>query len=229
MSRLFTVLLALSLGLTACASSKSDMSKRMDDSPETVEQVEALKRAVESSYDRERAMAERITAAEEANMQLRKEIDMLRSQVGAVRQEIEHSPIEVQQPVDTAKPRDIPNMYTQARDSYDYRRYEDAIEQFSEVLSVSPYGELADNAQYWIGECYFGLGKFNHALTEFTKVFAYAETEKADDAQLKVARCQIALGEQDRALNAFQKLLDEYPDSEYIDEARKEMRLLYGP
>ncbi len=97
------------------------------------------------------------------------------------------------------------------------------------MLTSAPYSELADNAQYWKGECFYGIGKFSQALTEFTKVFAYQKTEKADDSQLKIARCYMAMGEKDKALSAFQKLVDEYPKSEYVDVARKEMQYLQGP
>ena len=54
------------------------------------------------------------------------------------------------------------------------------------------------------------------------------ETEKADDAQLKIARCYLALGEKTSALRAFQQLVDEYPKSEYVGTAKKEISYLRG-
>ena len=96
------------------------------------------------------------------------------------------------------------------------------------MLAVAPFSEWSDNAQYWKGECYWGLGNYRQALTEFTKVFAFSKTEKADDAQLKIARCYLALGERNKALTALRKLLDEYPESEYMPAARKEMKYLGG-
>ena len=50
-----------------------------------------------------------------------------------------------------------------------------------------------------------------------------------DDAQFKVARCYLALGEKDKAQAAFEKLLEEYPESEYVERSRKELRYLRGP
>ena len=61
---------------------------------------------------------------------------------------------------------------------------------------------------------------------EFTKIFAFSRTEKADDAQLKIARCYLRLQEQDKAISAFRKLLNEYPNSEYVLRARKELKHL---
>lgn len=93
---------------------------------------------------------------------------------------------------------------------------------------MTPYGSWADNAQYWKAECYYGLGKYAQARTEFTKVFAYRKTEKADDAQFKIARCNLALGDKTGALRVFQQLIDEYPKSEYADTAKKEISYLSG-
>ena len=73
------------------------------------------------------------------------------------------------------------------------------------------------------------MGRFRQALTEFTKIFVYRNTEKDDDAQLKIARCYLSLGEKGRALMALRKLIDEYPESEYVANARREIRYLQGP
>ena len=81
--------------------------------------------------------------------------------------------------------------YRTALDDYRERRYKAALERFGDVLSAAPSGNLADNSQYWMGECYYGLDEYRAALAEFTKVFAYSETEKDDDAQVMIARCQI--------------------------------------
>ena len=119
--------------------------------------------------------------------------------------------------------------YRRALTSYADHDYESALTQFGQILEAAPSNDYADNAQYWIGECYYGMGRFRQALNEFTKVFSYSKTEKADDAQLQVARSHRALGDRDAALAAFQKLLDQHPSSEYVEDARKEINYLGGP
>ena len=57
------------------------------------------------------------------------------------------------------------------------------------VLGLDAQGELADNAQYWIGECDFALKDYASALEAFHKVFQYSKTEKDDDAQFKLGLC----------------------------------------
>ena len=99
---------------------------------------------------------------------------------------------------------------------------------FADIVERAPTHSLADNAQYWIGESYYGLGRYRQALAAFTRVHAFDPTEKEDDAQLMIARSYLALGEKDQAVTAFRRLMSEYADSEYVTAARKELRYLEG-
>lgn len=111
--------------------------------------------------------------------------------------------------------------YKSALQDYRERKYEQAIGEFSEILAMAPESEWADNAQYWIGECYYGLGNYEQAVEEFRKVLSYEESEKDDDASFKIAICYIKLGEEERAVGALEKFLKDYPASEYVPRARK--------
>lgn len=114
--------------------------------------------------------------------------------------------------------------YQAALRDFEARRYEDALREFSEVLTAAPKDNLADNAQYWIGECYYGLGNYTQAIKEFQKVFAYPKTAKDDDAQLKIGLCYIKIGETDKAVVELKRLTVDYPESEYIERANALLR-----
>ena len=226
---------ALALGLAGCAATNQDVVDRMDQQEvETREEVEALKRAVEASYDRERAMAERLRQAEESDVQLRQQVVSLQQELGGLQSKLDAVRREAREvnvgevEVFRTDRFNAPKTYRAAKANYDNHGYDKALGQFTEILTTAPYSDLADNAQYWIGECYYGLGKFHQALTEFTKVFAYSKTEKDDDSQLKIGRCYMDLGEKDKALLAFQKVLDDYPESEYVGDAQRLMKMLRG-
>lgn len=228
----------LALIASACAGPSQEAVARMEaEKAEMREELEDLKLARSASTDRERALAERLQIAEESNAQLRRELEAQLDQLGSLQGKLDTlaSETPVAAAVAAGKPTaarasgDVPRRYEAARALYGERQYERAIGQFAAILSTSAGSDLADNAQYWIGECYYGLGRFRQALTEFTKVFAFRDTEKDDDAQLKIARCYLALGEKDRALMALRKLIDEYPKSEYVADARREIRYLQGP
>ena len=130
---------------------------------------------------------------------------------------------------DKAAPFDDLAVYKQALDHYYNRRFDEAMDLFSEILAQAPDSPRADNAQYWMGEYLFSSGRHRQALVEFGKVLSYAKTEKADDAQFMSARCYLAMGEVEKALEGFQIILDDYPESEYVDQATKEMNYLKGP
>jgi tol-pal system protein YbgF len=240
-------LLALASGLAACAGSSRDTVHRLEqESVATRAEVATLKNTMAALYDRERAMADRLLRAEEASARLRQEMDLLRqgqnhpgtgsdSLPGAVPVHLaarDTVPDRGDPALRETEPRSgssrIEEVYRAGRSLFERHNYQQALAQFDQVILEAPFSEWADNAQYWKGECYCGLDKYRQAITEFTKVFAYPKTEKADAAQIKIARCYLALGEKDRALGAYRKLLDEYPQSDYIPLAKKEMQSLRG-
>jgi tol-pal system protein YbgF len=116
---------------------------------------------------------------------------------------------------------DIQTTYNTALDHYYNRDFEEAIEKFMQIISHHPHSTLADNSQYWLAECYYGLEDYHRAIDEFRKVFTYADTEKDDDAQLKLGFCYVNIGDTTQALAEFRKLLNLYPDSEFADVARR--------
>ena len=240
--------LVLALGLGACAAPPQTQQPPVqweDAQPEEKSAaLRALERAVAAAYEREQAMAERVRQLETSNAQLRQALRILQSQSRVLSARLDSLPRRRAMPsrvaVNTSTPdtradttaavgkRDAFNMYQGALAYYRQEQYDRALVEFDRLLQEAPMSEWSDNAQYWKGECYYGLRKYQQALIEFTKVFAFSNTGKADDAQLKIARCHIVLGERDRALAALRKLLDEYPDSEYVPTARDKIKQLGG-
>ena len=239
--------LVLALGLGACAAPPQTQQLPVQweeaQQEEKSEAFQALERAVAAAYEREQAMAERVRQLETSNAQLRQALRTLQSQNRVLSARLDSLPRRAMPPrvaantsgrapqtkatPDTGKS-DAFNMYQGALYYYRHEQYDRALVEFDRLLQETPMSEWSDNAQYWKGECYYGLRKYQQALIEFTKVFAFNNTGKADDAQLKIARCHIALGERGRALAALHKLLDEYPDSEYVPTARDKIKQLGG-
>lgn len=48
--------------------------------------------------------------------------------------------------------------------------FQDAIVQYEEVIKLSPQSQIAQDAQYWIGQSYFRMGKYDEALLIFNKL-----------------------------------------------------------
>jgi tol-pal system protein YbgF len=176
-------------------------------------------------------LAERLKQLEDSQAQLRADLDLVEAQLGT------RSP-DAARPADrpadrstapTGSGSDVSQVYAQAQADYNARQYERAMRLFSRVIEVGPTTDLADNAQYWIGECYWGLGQYREALDAFAAVLRFPGTDKADDAQLKIGRCYAALGQRAKAEEALRTLLSDYPDSEYADAARRELAKLGKP
>jgi len=111
--------------------------------------------------------------------------------------------------------------YQEALQEYRSRNYNTAIRKFQELLRIDSNNSLSDNAQYWIGECYYALGMYQRALVEFEKVFAFVNSNKEDAAQIKIALCYKNLNQKDNAREALQRFIVKYPKSEYLNFAKR--------
>ena len=118
---------------------------------------------------------------------------------------------------------EVKSSYNEALAEYEARRYESAISGFTEVLTVSPNSSLADNAQYWIGECYYAIGNFEKALESFNKIFDFPKSNKRADAHYKVAKTYIKLGNTDAAKEEFRSVIQNYPDTKAAEYAKAEL------
>ena len=116
--------------------------------------------------------------------------------------------------------------YDRARALYESRRYKEAVQEFAALLSTDSSHKLADNCQYWIGECYYGMRAYNQAIIEFEKIFTFNDSDKNDDAQLKLGLCYTRIGNVEKAKAEFQKLVDTYPESEFVSRAQYYLQTL---
>jgi len=106
--------------------------------------------------------------------------------------------------------------YQNALQAFDSSRYNDALASFQKLINSNPNNDLADNSQYWIGESYYGLKDYERALLEFEKVFTFPNNNKMDDAQIKLGICYLKLKNLVKAKEEFNRLIQIFPDSEYI-------------
>lgn len=116
---------------------------------------------------------------------------------------------------------DFEGKYNSAMDFYHRQDYERAIDKFYQLLQLNSRHPLADNCQYWIGECHFAQGKFYQSIADFTRIFAYEEPDKQDDAQLMLGLAFLKLGEINSARIEFDWLVSCYASSEYSTTANQ--------
>jgi len=124
----------------------------------------------------------------------------------------------------SVRPTDAPASYISGLAQYDSKSFLDAIKHFEKTIASNPRGKFADDSQFWIGECHFRLGDYARAVASYQKVFSFMGTDKGDDAQYKIAMCYIKLGDRKRAVNELKKVEVLYPQSEYVQKAKIELR-----
>jgi tol-pal system protein YbgF len=92
--------------------------------------------------------------------------------------------------------------------------YDLALAGFNEFIKRFPAHDLADNAQYWIGQGYYAQKKYDLALPEFGKVLeVYPGKDKEPAALYKIGLCQQELGDKTKARKYWQSLVKKFPKS----------------
>ncbi len=118
-------------------------------------------------------------------------------------------------------------LYDQAYLDLTRGNYSLAILGFREFLRISPGSDLADNAQYWIGECYYAQRDFNQAIREFLTVEErYPHGDKVPAALLKAAYSFQALEDRAAARRYLNEVLTRFPDSDEAVLARNRLRTI---
>ena len=114
--------------------------------------------------------------------------------------------------------------YQAAFDLLKSGQYEKATGAFQRFLVTFPDSALADNAQYWLGECYYVTRRYDDALKAFrTVVDKYPESRKLPDAWLKIGYTQYEMKAWKPARDALTRVQREYPDSSAAPEAAKRL------
>ena len=108
-----------------------------------------------------------------------------------------------------------------------HKDYLNGLENFKRFLSLYPAHELADNAQYWIGEIYYVKGDWERAVLEFNKVVKdYPKGDKVAASLLKQGFSFEQLGAVKEAKVILKKVVDKYPKSEEAEHAKKRLKKL---
>lgn len=114
----------------------------------------------------------------------------------------------------------------------DFRR---AIDRFEAFLQTHPSSDYSDNALFWMGECYFKLGDHERAVLVFEDVVKrYPDGNKVPDALYRQGRALLEIGARRQetaayapaARQVFERIVREYPASERVLEAQRELERL---
>jgi tol-pal system protein YbgF len=115
-----------------------------------------------------------------------------------------------------AEPRPAPagpgELYRRSLESLRGGHHAEAEAGFREFLRLFANHDFADNAQYWLAECYYDQKDYPTAVREFRRVMEkYPQGNKVPDALLKLSFCHLALGSTEVAKQTLEQLVHSYP------------------
>jgi len=115
------------------------------------------------------------------------------------------------------------------------------VAEFREFVRRYPDSPKVDSAQYWIGECYFNMGRaaasagqpersreaLERSVQEFRKVFVnYPNGSQVPTALYKEALALVELKQPKVAQARLQYIVDNFPQSEEAPLARERLKSL---
>jgi tol-pal system protein YbgF len=114
------------------------------------------------------------------------------------------------------------HLYDRVMEEFKRGDYEATVAGFQLFLQLHHKSPLAANAQYWIGECQYRLGRYEQALDSFYKASSYgAASTKIAAAGFKIGQTYAKLGDYEKARLMLGQVLDHYPNSAEAELARK--------
>lgn len=119
------------------------------------------------------------------------------------------------------------DLYNEALDHIKSGDIDPAIPLLRKHLEIYPRTELADNAQYWLGECYYKKKDYNKAIQEFKKVLSdYPNGNKIPAALLKMGYAYYELGQTTQALESLNQIIKQHPDEPVYPLAKKKIDII---
>lgn len=116
--------------------------------------------------------------------------------------------------------------YGEGLELLDQKNYAAALETFTKFVKLNPGSKYVADAHYWIGECYYALGKYDDAFKAFGRVGRdYPKTERVPASYRMIA---LAMAKRDGSLldpiGILQLLIQKFPQSEEAAMARHQLR-----
>ncbi len=105
--------------------------------------------------------------------------------------------------------------------------YQEALDGFTNFRKEYPKSDLADNAQFWIGECYTALGEYERAILAYQEVIKkYPKGNKAPSAMLRQAVAFNELNDKKSSRLLLKKIIRKYPNSSEARIAKSKLKTI---
>jgi tol-pal system protein YbgF len=115
--------------------------------------------------------------------------------------------------------------YRNAYEKYTRGDIEEAKRDFKKFLEVYPKSKYAENAHFWLGECYFAEKKYEEAILEFDEVIKrYPKGNKVADALFRQGMAFLEMKDPTNAKLILKEVIRRYPQSDQANRARTKLK-----
>ncbi len=120
---------------------------------------------------------------------------------------------------------DADQLYNTAYIDFTKGEYQMAIIGFRRFIQLFPASEMADNALYWVGECFYSLNQLDSAEVEFKQVKnRYPDGNKVPAAIYKLGLIYQLQGRKSAAQEKFDEVVQNYPSSPEAKLAQERLK-----
>ena len=103
--------------------------------------------------------------------------------------------------------------------------YSLAILGFREYVKTFPNTDLTDDAQFWIGECFYRQADYNAAGEEYAKIERdFPNSDKMASALYKLGRCFEESGNMNQAVKYYERTVARYPETQEAELAKGKLQ-----
>jgi len=107
------------------------------------------------------------------------------------------------------------------------QRCNQAVPKLRDLIRRNPKNALADNAQYWIGSCYYSQRDYSRAIIELNDlVLKYPKGDRVPAALLLMADAFADSGDKIDARLVLQKLVSQHGSAPEAEQARRKLQTL---
>jgi tol-pal system protein YbgF len=119
------------------------------------------------------------------------------------------------------------DLYEAALAKFRAGKSEEALAAFKHFMGNYPKSKLADNAQFWVGECYFSLRQYEQAILAYQEVIKnYPEGNKVPNAMLRQALAFNEIHDTTSAKLLLKKIVKSYPNSSEAKIAEAKLKTI---
>ncbi|HXG54771.1 MAG TPA: tetratricopeptide repeat protein [Vicinamibacterales bacterium] len=103
-------------------------------------------------------------------------------------------------------------------------RYPEAEQRFQEVVDKAGSGIYARTGKLGVADAQVAQGKFDNAITIYREMSADSSSAvPLDGVLMELGRTYLRAGRKDEAARTFSRIVDEFPQSAYVADAKREL------